>query len=142
MIKESESEDVNRIPQFRNRRDLLQWILDRITYLQKTKVTDFMLFFTSDEANLMKNPDKLYTLMFNHLGKHAADIAMDRFRELLPQYLPPDMGFYMDAMGYPNYMSGMGGTGPQMGMEYNNYPRFMSSQQNAGRGQQRRNNMV
>ena len=105
------------MPQFTDRRELLKWILDRISYLQHQKVDDFMLFFTSDEDELMKAPDELYTLMFNHLGKHAADIAMNRFKSLLPKLLPPDQGFYNESMGYSGFGGNMGYMPP---MQYGN----------------------
>lgn len=127
-----ETGDPYKMPQFVTRRELLKWILDRISYLQHQKVDDFMLFFTSDEPELMKAPDELYQLMFNHLGKHAADIAMNRFRSLLPKLLPPDQGFYNEQMSYPPGMA-MGGYMPSMQQPYGS-PNG-GRQQNSGFGQ-------
>ena len=128
LIGSPETTHMYRMPQFTDRRELLKWILDRISYLQHQKVDDFMLFFTSDEEELMKAPDELYQLMFNHLGKHAADIAMNRFRSLLPKLLPPDQGFYNEAMGYPGgFMQGGFVPQQQFGGGYMNGGKPMST---------------
>lgn len=124
LMRESANAEQYQVPQFKTRKELLKWVLDRISYLQKTKVDDFMLFFVSDEEHFMNNPDQLYILMFNHLGKHAADIAYERFKRMLGT-LPPDQGFYNDNSGYPPGMfganmnmmqAGMPGIMPGMGM--------------------------
>jgi hypothetical protein len=138
LLRESENAEQYSIPQFKTRRDLLKWILDRISYLQRTKIDDFMLFFVSDEEHFMTNPDALYILMHSHLGQHAANIAFERFKRLLGQ-LPPDQGFFngYDAMGGMNMMHGgmgMGGMMPGMGpgMQGMTPPSMANAQKSTG----------